>query len=89
MANLATERLILRMFQESDLDSYASMCGDSEVMRYLAAQPMTRAEAWRNMAMVLGHWQIRGFGLWAVEDRGTPGLMIGRVGCWRCNEISI
>ena len=22
------------------------------------------------MALVLGHWQLRGFGLWAVEERG-------------------
>ncbi len=43
---------------------------------------MTRDEAWRNMALVLGHWQLRGFGLWAVEDRAS-GLLAGRVGCWR------
>ena len=82
MPELATERLVLRMFRESDLDAYAVMCGDPEVMRYLGTNPMTRSEAWRNMAMVLGHWQLRGFGLWAVEERGT-GQLAGRVGCWR------
>ena len=79
--SLETDRLILRMFRESDLDSYAEMCGDAEVMKYLGGVPMTRSEAWRNMAMVLGHWQLRGFGLWAVEDR--HGVLVGRVGCWR------
>ncbi len=34
------------------------------------------------MALVLGHWQLRGFGLWAVEERAT-GLLAGRVGCWQ------
>src|SRR5438270_8909308 len=34
------------------------------------------------MGMVLGHWQLRGFGLWAVEERET-GLLAGRAGCWR------
>jgi RimJ/RimL family protein N-acetyltransferase len=82
MTGLATERLILRMFVESDLDAYAAMCGDPEVMRHLAPKPMTRAEAWRHMALVLGHWQLRGYGLWAVEERGS-GLLAGRVGCWR------
>src|SRR5438067_1621182 len=82
MSTLATARLVLRMFRESDLDAYAAICGDPEVMRYLAPGPMTRAEAWRNMAMVLGHWQLRGYGLWAVEERGS-GLLAGRVGCWR------
>jgi RimJ/RimL family protein N-acetyltransferase len=82
MVTLATERLVLRMFRESDLDAYAQMCADPEVMRYITGVPMTRDEAWRNMALVLGHWQLRGFGLWAVEERAS-GLLAGRVGCWQ------
>ena len=31
------------------------------------------------MAMLVGHWELRGFGMWAVEERGT-GAFIGRVG---------
>lgn len=80
---LETERLVLRMFRESDTDAYAEMVGDPEVMRFLGGgQPVPRAEAWRNMAMVLGHWQLRGYGMWAVEEKAT-GEMVGRVGCWR------
>jgi RimJ/RimL family protein N-acetyltransferase len=83
MVTLASRRLLLRMFRESDLDAYAAMCGDPEVMRYLGdGYPLTRAEAWRNMALVLGHWQLRGYGLWAVEERDT-GVLAGRVGCWQ------
>ena len=83
MSTLGSRRLLLRMFRESDLDAYAAMCGDAEVMRYLGAgYPLTREESWRNMALVLGHWQLRGFGLWAVEERAT-GLLAGRVGCWQ------
>jgi len=82
MVTLATDRLLLRMFRESDLDSYAQMCADPEVMRYIGGVPMTRDEAWRNMALVLGHWQLRGFGLWAVEERAS-GVLAGRVGCWQ------
>ncbi len=82
MENLETERLRLRMFSESDLDAYAAMCADPEVMKYLGSGPMNRSEAWRNMAMVVGHWTLRGFGLWAVEEK-AGGELIGRVGCWR------
>ncbi len=83
MVTLGSSRLLLRMFRESDLDAYAAMCGDPEVMRYLGdGYPLTRGEAWRNMALVLGHWHLRGFGLWAVEERAT-GLLAGRVGCWQ------
>lgn len=40
---------------------------------------MSRAEAWRNMAMILGHWQLRGYGTWAVEEQATNDF-VGRVG---------
>ncbi len=82
MTTLETPRLILRLFREADLDAYADMCGDPEVMRYIAAgQPLSRAESWRSMATMLGHWQLRGYGLWAVEERAS-GEMVGRIGCW-------
>ncbi|HVF44658.1 MAG TPA: GNAT family N-acetyltransferase [Pyrinomonadaceae bacterium] len=80
--NIETERLVLRMFRESDTDAYAEMLGDAEVMRFLGGKVMSRQEAWRNMAMVLGHWQLRGYGFWAVEERAS-GELVGRVGCWR------
>jgi RimJ/RimL family protein N-acetyltransferase len=79
---METDRLCLRLFEESDLDAYAEMCADAEVMKYLGGVTMSRAEAWRNMATVLGHWHLRGFGLWAVEEKAS-GEMAGRVGCWR------
>jgi RimJ/RimL family protein N-acetyltransferase len=82
MAPLETQRLILRLLRESDLDAYAEMCGDPEVMRYLGdGKPMSRAEAWRSLALMLGHWQLRGYGLWAVAER-AGGVLVGRVGCW-------
>jgi RimJ/RimL family protein N-acetyltransferase len=84
MVALTTERLTLRMFRETDLDAYAKICGDPEVMRFLGRHAMTRDEAWRNMALILGHWSLRGFGFWAVEEKAT-GLLIGRVGLW-CPE---
>ncbi len=80
---LETQRLILRAFCKADLDTYAEMCADPEVMRYIGnGQPLSRAESWRNMAMMLGHWQLRGYGMWAVEERQS-GMMIGRIGCWQ------
>ena len=80
MISLETERLILRMFREDDLDPYAAMCADPDVMRYLGdGKALTRSEAWRQMALILGHWRLRGFGLWAVEER-TTGALLGRIG---------
>ena len=80
MVTLITRRLLLRMFRETDLDDYAQMCADPEVVRYLGAGiPMPRPEVWRHIAMILGHWQLRGYGLWAVEEQST-GQLIGRIG---------
>ncbi|MBE9003534.1 GNAT family N-acetyltransferase [Fortiea sp. LEGE XX443] len=78
-----TQRLSLRKFAEADLDAYADMCGNSEVMRYIGTgKPLSREDSWRNMAMIVGHWQLRGYGMWAVEERQS-GEMIGRIGCWQ------
>lgn len=80
---LQSQRLILRAFCEEDLDAYAEMCADPEVMRYIGnGQTLSRFEAWRSMAMMLGHWQLRGYGMWAVEERHSR-VIIGRIGCWQ------
>jgi RimJ/RimL family protein N-acetyltransferase len=42
---------------------------------------MDRALAWRNMAGVLGHWQIRGYGFFSVESKES-GEWVGKVGPW-------
>ena len=78
---LETSRLTLRPFQEADLDAYAAMCADPEVMRFLSVDGavLTRADAWRQMSMYLGHWELRGYGTWAVVERGNGGF-VGRVG---------
>ncbi|HMV99874.1 MAG TPA: GNAT family N-acetyltransferase [Acidobacteriota bacterium] len=79
---LTTERLLMRAFRESDLDEYAALCADPEVMRYLGeGRPLARWEAWRQMAMIIGHWQLRGYGMWAVEEKST-GKLLGRIGCF-------
>jgi len=75
---LETERLALRAFREQDLDAWAAMMADPAVMTHLGG-PMVRTNAWRAMAMTLGHWMLKGYGMWAVE-RKSDGALIGRVG---------
>ena len=77
---LETERLRLRAFRNEDLDAYAPMCADPEVMRYLGTGvTLSRGEAWRSMAGFLGHWALRGYGMWALEEKAT-GAFVGRAG---------
>jgi RimJ/RimL family protein N-acetyltransferase len=54
---------------------------DPQVAHFLAdGRPLSRSEAWRQLATLIGHWELRGFGVWAVEERAT-GAFLGRVGC--------
>ena len=76
---LETERLILRGWEERDLDSYAAMTADAEVMRFMGRGPFNRADAWREIAFYLGHFELRGFTHWALELRET-GELVGRCG---------
>ncbi len=78
---ITTDRLLLRGFESRDVEPYITMLADHEVARFLAdGRALTRVEAWRQLAMILGHWALKGDGLWAVEERAT-GRLIGRIGC--------
>ena len=48
-------------------------------MRYIRAGALARVDAWWQMARYIGHWQLRGYGLWAVIER-TTGHLIGHLG---------
>lgn len=78
---LRTQRLLLRQFRAGDIDAYAAMCADPEVTRYLrpTGEPMSREDAWRQMAMFCGHWQLRGYGMWVVEELASE-RFVGRIG---------
>jgi RimJ/RimL family protein N-acetyltransferase len=78
-----TNRLRLRAFQASDLDAYAAMQANPEVMRYLVTgRTSTRAEVWRTMATSLGAWALRGYGMWACEKLDDAAF-IGSVGIFQ------
>jgi RimJ/RimL family protein N-acetyltransferase len=80
--HIETDRLLLREFRDSDFEAYASMVANADVMRYLAdGKPLSRSDAWRQMAIFAGHWSLRGFGVWAVEEKSS-GQFVGRIGCF-------
>ena len=72
----------MRGFRDEDLDEWAVICADPEVTRWVGdEEPLSREDAWRNMAYFMGHWQLRGFGCWALEERET-GKLVGRTGLY-------
>lgn len=76
---LKTERLLLREYREADFAEFAAFYG-TERSRFIGG-PLTRETAWRGLATHLGHWALRGYGFWAVEERST-GQFCGHVGLW-------
>ncbi|MGD0192719.1 MAG: GNAT family N-acetyltransferase [Rhizomicrobium sp.] len=76
---LESERLILREWRRDDFEPLARFMADPDVTRYLTGEPLSRADAWRNMASLIGHWFLRGYGMWVVE-RKSDGAFLGRVG---------
>ena len=77
---LRTERLVMRGFREEDLDALAEISADSEVTRWVGdPDGLSREDTWRRMAYFVGHWELRGFGQWALFERDS-GLLVGRAG---------
>ncbi|MEO1315853.1 MAG: GNAT family N-acetyltransferase [Pseudomonadota bacterium] len=74
---LETERLILRPHREADLDDWVAFYASDR------AAPVggfkDRDQVWRGLVARLGHWMLRGYGMWAVEEKAT-GLLCGQVG---------
>ena len=79
---LETGRLLLRPLRGSDLDDYAALRADPEVLRYLVGagqEPWDRGRSSRHMAFLIGHWQVWGTGTWAAEHKES-GALLGLVG---------
>ena len=93
MDRLASERLVLRPWRDEDVEPFAAMSADPEVMEHYPAV-LTRAETEATIARIRAHFAREGFGLWALEAPGVapfvgftglarPGFMpVGEVG-WR------
>lgn len=70
----------MRGFQRNDLEPFSEMNLDPVVMEHFAG-PMTRQDTEAFVDRIMGHWQERGWGLWALERLDT-GEFIGFTGLW-------
>jgi len=75
-----TKRLLLRQWANDDFESFATYYADEEMARFVGGKS-DREAAWRRMASLIGHWALRGYGYWAVEECDT-GRFVGCVGLW-------
>lgn len=76
---IETERLLLRPFTLEDLESYAAMHREEAFVRHIGCGLLSKEQVWGNIAFIIGHWALRGYGIWAAELKQTGELM-GRIG---------
>lgn len=77
---LETDRLILRGPTVEDFPVYRDFFADAEASAAYDG-PKDGGQAWRVLATDLGHWALRGYGRWAVEEKSS-GQMVGGCGLW-------
>lgn len=75
---LSTDRLWLRRWRDDDLEPFAALNADPEVMEHFPAT-LTRAESDALAARIRERLDRHGYGLWAVETK-RRGKFIGFVG---------
>jgi RimJ/RimL family protein N-acetyltransferase len=76
---LETARLRLRRWRSDDLDAFARITADPEVMRYMLRGPLSREEAQERIEGFEDQRRERGLGHWAVEERDS-GALLGGIG---------
>ncbi|SDE29166.1 Protein N-acetyltransferase, RimJ/RimL family [Paracoccus isoporae] len=74
---LETKRLILREPRNADWEAVRAF-SMSDRSRHVGG-PFNEWQAWSSLVSVAGHWAIRGYGMWTVEDKATGGVT-GRIG---------
>lgn len=66
--SIKTGRLLLRRWRDDDVEPFAAMCSDPEVMRYIGSgATRTRAQAQASIEAYERDWEKKGYGLCAVE----------------------
>ncbi len=77
---LETERLRLRLPTEADFEGLLTLMSDPVATAYIGGV-MSPPHVWRSLCTILGHWRLRGYGFFSVEEKAT-GAWVGRVGPW-------
>jgi len=67
--SLETKRLILRSFRLDDWKDIHEYYSDPECTKYTTRRPLTENESWQKLAALAGHWQLRKYGSYALEEK--------------------
>jgi RimJ/RimL family protein N-acetyltransferase len=76
---IETERLILRPHHMGDLPECFAMWKDPLVTQFIGGKPFTENQTWMKVLGYRGHWELMGYGYWAVEEKSSRSY-IGELG---------
>ena len=76
-----TARITLRAMRPQDFDRFAEIWAMPDVVTYIGGVPRNRDVSWKAFLTNAGHWQMTGFGQWAIEEHSS-GRMGGQAGCF-------
>ena len=82
---IETKRLSLRQFINEDWREIHGYFSDIEATKFTFGRSLTEGDSWRAMASMIGHWQLRGYGPYAMEDKESKKI-IGIAGFWYPND---
>lgn len=82
---LETERLLLRPFNENDIDAVFAMRSDADLMRFIRAPQTDRKEAESWVKLVSSRWETERIGFCAVIEKPSN-QFAGWCGLWRLKE---
>jgi RimJ/RimL family protein N-acetyltransferase len=76
---LETQRLRLRELRSDDFEAVHAMWCEPKVYKHILGRASTREESWKGILTATGHWQLLGYGVWALEEKHS-GNFIGDMG---------
>ena len=75
-SNFKTERISLRYPAMSDLDDFAEMNADSQIMQFIGSGvPYSLEKSSDTLTMLIDHWKTHGFGLWMLRNRQSESFI--------------
>jgi RimJ/RimL family protein N-acetyltransferase len=76
-----TRRLIVRQLDPGDRGDLLEVYGDREAMRWVDdGGVLSEADCDRWLEITAGNYRDRGYGMFAMADRATPGQVVGFIG---------
>uniref|UniRef100_A0A9E8CSV8 GNAT family N-acetyltransferase n=1 Tax=Bosea sp. NBC_00436 TaxID=2969620 RepID=A0A9E8CSV8_9HYPH len=85
---IETPNLSMRRPEIDDLDAIHAMRSDLAVVRFLGGRALSREEAWHRLTRIVGHWTLRGYGMFVVVEKSS-GTVVGEVGLFDgCRGLS-